>query len=154
MDKENKIKLTNKDRDLFLEALDNPPEPSKKLQSLAKTLCYDEGKQPIMSLLSQYSDEELAVLLEAGDWIDISFLAEITKVMKKGADKYTKDNWRKGTNFSKRLNSAGRHLLKFSRGEDLDDELNTNHLANVAVNAMFVYYWQRMEKGLDDRLNI
>ena len=109
----------------------------KTIKPIAKeTSVYDDGKLPVTDIW---------------DWLDEEFLLEMTEVMKAGAEKYEKDNWRLGTSFSKRLNSAQRHLIKFLRGKDNDKELGTNHLAMVAINCMMVYHWLKSGKGVDDR---
>lgn len=102
-----------------------------------ETKCHDKGKLDLLSI---------------DEWLDSDFLLSMVEVLKQGAKKYEKDNWKKGTNWRKRLNSLRRHLLAFTNGEDIDAELGTDHLAMVAINAMMVWHWQKNNLGTDDRV--
>lgn len=78
-------------------------------------------------------------------------LEEIAKVLTMGAAKYDKRNWEKGMEWSRVLNSLMRHLNSFRKGEDMDPESGLNHMAHVAVNAIFLLEYHRTHKELDDR---
>jgi hypothetical protein len=118
---------------------------------MGETLCYDEGKFPLASELAKLSDKKIATLLEVAEWIDCGYLQAMVDVMKEGAKKYEKDNWKLGTKFSRRTNSAMRHLLQFARGIDIDEETKCHHAAMVGVNMMMVFHWLVNQKGEDDR---
>ena len=72
-------------------------------------------------------------------------------VMKFGAAKYGRDNWRKGMDHTRLLDAAMRHILAVADGEDLDPESGLPHEAHArCCLAMLIEY---KEKGLgnDDR---
>lgn len=73
------------------------------------------------------------------DLIDSGFLWELSRVCGLGAQKYTDDNWRNGYDWGLSYGALQRHLHQFLMGEDLDDELKTHHMANVAWHAMVLY---------------
>ncbi|MCH2199756.1 MAG: DUF5664 domain-containing protein [Flavobacteriales bacterium] len=83
--------------------------------------------------------------------VDPQFILELSKVLGMGAEKYTRDNWRKGTAYQRRMASAMRHMLAWIEGEDLDPESGLPHLAHAATNCMFLMNWQRRGVGTDDR---
>lgn len=121
---------------------------SKKKKEM---VCYDDGKPMILSSLVELSEDQIKIIMDIIHWIDLDFLASMVEVQKQSLKKYKKDNWKLGTKYSRRLNSAFRHLLKFAKGIDLDDELGTSHEAMVAINMMMVHYWKQHGKGQDDR---
>lgn len=68
-----------------------------------------------------------------------------------GARKYDARNWEKGMPFSRVVDSLERHVQAFKAGE-----VDEDHLAAVACNAMFLVHYQEMVRrgvlpaGLDD----
>ena len=85
------------------------------------------------------------------DLIPSDPLEDIARVLTMGADKYEKDNWRKGMPWSQCTASLMRHMNAFNRGEDLDTESGLPHMAHVAVNAMFILEFMRTHREKDDR---
>ena len=83
--------------------------------------------------------------------VDPQFILELSKVLGMGAEKYARDNWRKGTAYQRRMASAMRHMLAWIEGDDLDPESGLPHLAHAATNCMFLMNWQRRGVGTDDR---
>lgn len=84
--------------------------------------------------------------------VDPLFLTELTKVLEFGAQKYERDNWKKGFKYQSVIDSIERHLLAFRQGEDLDPESGLLHLAHVACNVMFLtHYFIKGDESLDDR---
>lgn len=96
------------------------------------SLRYNEGK-PEMSQLSE------------------DFLLDLADLLTRSAKKYGKYNWRLGQNFSTTYDSCQRHLMKFMKGEDLDDESELNHLLHAAANLMIMYESYLYNPELDDR---
>ncbi len=92
---------------------------------------FDEGK-PRISLLS--SD---AIL-------------EIAKVATMGAEKYSDHNWRKGFDWSRLMDAAERHLLKYNKGNRIDEESKLSHLAHVAWNIMALLEFEINKIGNDE----
>lgn len=93
---------------------------------------FDGGKAP-MSLLPSDALEEIAKVLDAG------------------AKKYGKGNWAKGLKISRLLDAAMRHMASFNKGEDMDEETKTLHVANAACNLMFVIWMMKNRPDMDDR---
>lgn len=79
-----------------------------------------------------------------------ALLAE-AKVMAFGAEKYGRDNWRKGMEWSRLTDAALRHLLAFIDGETLDPETGLPHLAHVRCCAAFLLTYAAQNLGHDDR---
>lgn len=87
--------------------------------------------------------------LDAGklrfDLIPQEWEEELARVLTRGAEKYEDDNWQKSigkpesAKWRKRcLASLRRHLSAWQKGEQLDPEIGTRHLAQVACNALFL----------------
>lgn len=86
--------------------------------------------------------------------VDPYFVEQVAKVMEIGADKYGKDNWLKGQDYTVVLDSLKRHTAKWEMGHDTDEESGLHHMAHVAANAMFLlrYELENMGETYDDRL--
>ena len=85
------------------------------------------------------------------DLMDGYSIEQVAKVFTKGAEKYAEHNWRKGMKWSKMLASLERHVAKFKKGEDFDEETGLYHLAHAAWNALgLVTYYKIFPQG-DDR---
>lgn len=85
------------------------------------------------------------------DQIPPDFLYAVGEVFTYGANKYKRDNWKLGIMWSEIYGSALRHLLRFWRGEWLDDESGLPHLAHLVANAAFLFYYYTRGKGEDNR---
>lgn len=68
-----------------------------------------------------------------------------------GADKYARDNWRQGFEWTSLIDSLRRHLDAFEAGENYDDESQLNHLAHVAANVAFLIEHVEQSLGKDNR---
>lgn len=80
-------------------------------------------------------------------------LEEIAKVYTYGTKKYSDDNWWKA--FKWRKDTFGciqRHLNKWLRGEQNDDESGLLHLAHAAWNCIALMEFERNGIGHDDRI--
>jgi hypothetical protein len=84
-------------------------------------------------------------------WMPFRALEEVAKVLDFGAQKYGRDNWRKGTNWMEFAGSALRHIGWWLRGQDLDQESNLHHLAHAACNCLFLLEYWLSDTGTDDR---
>jgi len=78
-------------------------------------------------------------------------MEQIAKVFTKGAEKYAPHNWKKGMPWSEVEASLLRHLEAYRAGEDFDPETGMYHMAQVAVNAMFIIDYYRSNPKFDDR---
>jgi hypothetical protein len=87
------------------------------------------------------------------DLVPVEFEDELAKVYTEGAKKYSDRNWEKGLLFMKHHYAAARrHMAKWVKGIDLDDETNTHHLANAAWHlAAIITLSARGRTDLDDR---
>lgn len=76
------------------------------------------------------------------------FLVEMAKIMCVGAKKYGELNWKKGglTGEKGGVNHALHHLLQYMADEPCDYGPRETHLAQVAVNAMFEFWYARQVK--------
>ena len=104
--------------------------------------------------------EEVEEVREASRYNDgkpqISYLGDIKEaleilanVFEMGADKYGRDNWKKGFNKKTMLDSMGRHYLKLAAGQELDEESGLDHAAHLAWNAL-AYMQLKAEGSLFD----
>lgn len=79
------------------------------------------------------------------DWMILPYdaLEEIVKVMEFGAKKYARGNFAsgEGLEYTRVLNSLMRHILAFSRGEDLDPETGISHMAHAGCNVLFLLHY-------------
>lgn len=92
----------------------------------------DSGKPP-MSLLDRHALEQIAM------------------VLKFGAAKYERDNWRKGINYTRLTDAALRHIFAFIDGEDNDPESNLSHIAHAGCCILFLLRMIKDRRDLDDR---
>jgi hypothetical protein len=75
----------------------------------------------------------------------------IAKVLLYGQTKYGKNNWRDGLPYSQLIGCAKRHIGKFNKGLDLDDESNLNHVYLAATNLVMLIWMIENRADLDDR---
>lgn len=92
-----------------------------------------DGGKPPMSLLDRHALEEIAMVLRFG------------------AAKYERDNWRKGINYTRLTDAALRHIYAFVDGEDKDPESNLSHIAHAGCCILFLLRMIRDRRDLDDR---
>jgi hypothetical protein len=73
------------------------------------------------------------------DWTLIPWkeLEETVKVLEFGANKYSRDNWKK-VDSSRYEKAAMRHLISYVTGEKVDPESGKSHLAHIICNALFL----------------
>lgn len=84
--------------------------------------------------------------------VDPEFILGIADILTASMEKYEKFNWKKGIDYSVPYDSCQRHLLKFMKGENYDDESGKHHLLHAAVNLMFLYYYSQNLEEFDDRV--
>jgi hypothetical protein len=85
------------------------------------------------------------------DLLDPLALEGLAAVLTFGANKYAAHNWRGGIHYSRLLAAALRHILAFSRGEELDPESGLSHIDHAACCLMFLSNMSKTRKDLDDR---
>lgn len=62
------------------------------------------------------------------------------RVLEAGAKKYSRDNWKKGLNKDKLLDSLLRHVKDLNDGKLYDDDTGVHSVGGIQVNAMFYAY--------------
>lgn len=76
----------------------------------------------------------------------------LARVYTYGSQKYDPDNWRKGLRWRKDvIGPLKRHLEKWIRGEQLDEESGCHHLSMVLWNVCALIEYERCDAGIDDR---
>lgn len=79
-----------------------------------------------------------------------SLIAE-TKALEYGAEKYTRNNYKAGMDWTRVIDATLRHIIAFNNKEDFDNESKLNHLWHAKANlAMLIYYYEN-KIGNDDR---
>lgn len=78
-------------------------------------------------------------------------LEAIAEVFQYGANKYGKNNYRKGMQYSRLIDAAMRHLVAFADREDVDSESGLSHLAHCATNLCMLIEYTKKGLGEDDR---
>lgn len=85
------------------------------------------------------------------DLLSTVALAEISKVMSIGAQKYGEHNWRGGIKTSRLLAAMLRHVFAYVAGESKDPETGLSHIAHAGCCAMFLLELEVTRPDLDDR---
>lgn len=78
------------------------------------------------------------------------FIVEMARVLAYGAQKYGVDNWKKAPESEARdiyLNALIRHVLSYAEGSQYNYVEGQYHLAQIAVNAMFLFYFDQIGKA-------
>lgn len=83
--------------------------------------------------------------------IPMSTMEDEARVWMKGAEKYTRNNWRKGMQWSVPFACLMRHLAKWQDGEDLDAETGLPHLAHAMCNLRMLTLFATTYPEGDDR---
>lgn len=80
-------------------------------------------------------------------------LEEISKAMTFGANKYDAYNWSEGEciKWSRYFNACLRHLWKFWRGTQHDEESEIHHVAHAGACILILLEMCLLPKGKDDR---
>lgn len=79
-----------------------------------------------------------------------SLIAE-ARAFEYGAKKYSRNNYKKGMEWTRLIDASLRHITAFNAGEDVDNESSLNHLWHAkACLAMLIYYYEN-RVGTDDR---
>lgn len=78
-------------------------------------------------------------------------LAEVARVYGLGAEKYARENWRKGYAWSLSFDALLRHIETFRAGTSLDGESGQHHLAHAVFHCMTLMEYDQQGLGTDDR---
>jgi hypothetical protein len=85
------------------------------------------------------------------DLVPFTAIGEIADVLAYGANKYTANNWCRGTKWGRYFSALCRHIFAWWRGEDRDPETGFSHLAHAGCCLIFLMEFQRNHWGTDDR---
>lgn len=83
--------------------------------------------------------------------LPVEALEKVAELYGKGAAKYAAHNWRRGYDWSKSYDALMRHANAFWRGEDIDEEMQTPHMAAVAFHALTLLTFMEEQPDFDDR---
>ena len=72
------------------------------------------------------------------DLVDFPSLEGMVRVLEFGAQKYDRDNWKKGLPMRAQCSSIMRHLVALFSGEIIDPETGIEHYHHIMCNAMFM----------------
>ena len=75
----------------------------------------------------------------------------VAQVFAFGLKKYTRANWAEGISYSRLLSACLRHIGKFNKGQDLDEESGLNHIAHAACNLVMLLWMIENRSDFDDR---
>lgn len=87
----------------------------------------------------------------ATDQLPPEVLMAVADVYTHGAEKYGRDNWKRGTDWHEFYGSSLRHVWKWWLGEDVDADSGEPHLAHAIWNLIALMYFQMHGLGNDDR---
>ena len=94
---------------------------------------------------------EKGVKAEAFSLLPVQALEKVARHYRVGAEKYAAHNWRAGYEWSKSYDALQRHAHAFWRGEDMDAETGSAHMAAVAFHALALLTFMDEQPGFDDR---
>ena len=81
------------------------------------------------------------------DLLPLAEIEDIVKVYTAGANKYGENRWQNLDNGIKRYKGALlRHLVEFENGNEMDEDTQCKHLAQVAWNAIAMLYLSKKLK--------
>jgi len=87
------------------------------------------------------------------DLLPFESIKAIGDVLTFGAKKYDAHNWRKGMSWSRLIGAALRHIFAWATGQDKDSESGLSHLAHAMCCLAFLFSYQQLGAGTDDRYN-
>ena len=84
--------------------------------------------------------------------LNADFIVEMARVLAFGAKKYGANNWTQAPEAEARdiyLNALIRHVLAYATGDQHCVKDGQYHLAQIAVNAMFLFYFDKIGKAYE-----
>lgn len=85
------------------------------------------------------------------DLVPWAAVNDIADVLSYGSQKYSANNWCRGTEWGRYFAALCRHIFAWWRGEDNDKETGFSHLAHAGCCLLFLMEYQRNSWGTDDR---
>lgn len=84
-------------------------------------------------------------------WIPMEALQAEAQVFRFGGNKYGRNNYKKGMQWTRLLDAALRHIYAYANGEDKDPESGISHLAHARCSLAMVLLYEAHKLGEDDR---
>ncbi len=114
------------------------------LSSLVEQLSYDAKRVP-----PPIKKEDKTYIRAASgvQYLSADFITEMARVLAFGAEKYGANNWKLAPGVEARdiyLNALIRHVLAYAKGNQQCAKDRQYHLAQIAVNAMFLFYFDKI----------
>jgi hypothetical protein len=77
--------------------------------------------------------------------LEPEYMLGVAQVLSFGAEKYTKDNWKKATDkdIDRIVGALLRHMMAYMGGEKIDPESGLSHQYHIGCNSMFLDYFDR-----------
>ena len=96
------------------------------------------------------NEDETHIMAASGiPYFRTDFIVEMARVLAYGAQEHGSDNWKKAPESEARdiyLNALMRHVLAYAKGDLRCVKDGQYHLAQIAVNAMFLFYFDQIVK--------
>jgi len=83
------------------------------------------------------------------DLVEPDFILGMAKVLTYGANTYGMYNWQEDLELYRIRSALLRHYIAYRKGEKSDKDTGLSHLLHLAVNAMFLY-WYETKKNTPD----
>ena len=133
----------------------------------AKKEFYKEVDKPMPLLVDPYflsrlveqlsydakNEGEAHIMAASGvQYLRADFITEMARVLAFGAEKYGANNWMLVHSIEARdiyLNALLRHALAYAKGNQHCVKDGQYHLAQIAVNAMFLFYFDKIGKACE-----
>lgn len=117
------------------------------LSSLVEQLSYDA-----QMVYPPIENEDKTYIMAASgvQYLSADFITEMARVLAFGAEKYGANNWKQAPMAEARdiyLNALLRHALAYAKGNQHCVKDEQYHLAQIAVNAMFLFYFDKIGKA-------
>ena len=79
------------------------------------------------------------------------FLHGTAKALGYGIDKYGRNNYKLGMEWTRVIDATLRHMAAFTSGENIDEESKLSHLNHAAACLNILIYYYENDVGTDDR---
>ncbi len=86
--------------------------------------------------------------------LDLQCLEPGVRVLEFGAKKYARDNWKKGMDVTKILDSLLRHIAALRSGELTDPESGLSHIGHIQCNALFLGNVTKNTLDIDEKSTV
>lgn len=74
-------------------------------------------------------------------------LEDVVKVLMKGAEKYSPDNWKRCDDITRYKDALMRHVVSYIKGDTYDKDDKLPHLAHAICNCLFLMWFNNTKEG-------